>query len=186
MYLLASEMNELETRRLKSDAGFTPARPEETSLQINQIILASHGTNGARAAETAAIDLAAENGASLHQLFVVPDFWKGMMGDDWLNNAVTQIRFGNYVENQLAKEAAVEIDRVAEMAAEKSIPYSCEIQLGKPADCLIEECNKGNFDIAIIGSPRPKGTPGYRSRMVLEKLARGLDRQFIIIPHPDR
>jgi hypothetical protein len=26
----------------------------------------------------------------------------------------------------------------------------------------------------VIGPPRPKGTPGYRSRMDLEKLARGL------------
>jgi hypothetical protein len=25
---------------------------------------------------------------------VVPDLWKGMLGDDWLNNAVTQARFG--------------------------------------------------------------------------------------------
>jgi hypothetical protein len=39
-----------------------------------------------------------------------------MMGDDWLNNAVTRIRFGDYVENQLAGDAAGEIDRLAKAA----------------------------------------------------------------------
>jgi hypothetical protein len=57
------------------------------------ILLASHGTAGARAAEAAALDRCA-GGATLHQLVVVPDLWKGMLGDDWLNNAVTQARFG--------------------------------------------------------------------------------------------
>jgi hypothetical protein len=50
------------------------------------ILLASHGTPGARAAEAAAFDLCAQEGR-VHHLVVVPDFWKGMLGDDWLNNA---------------------------------------------------------------------------------------------------
>jgi nucleotide-binding universal stress UspA family protein len=153
-------------------------------MKISQILLASHGTPGARAAETAALDLAAENGASVHHLLVVPDFWKGMMGDDWLNNAVTQARFGDYVENQLAAEAATEIDRVEKMAQEKSITYSCDYKLGKPAETLLEECAAGDFDVVVIGSPRPKGTPGYRSRMILEKLVRELSVRLFIIPHP--
>ena len=95
-------------------------------MHIGKIILASHGTAGARAAEDVALALCAENGATLLHLlvvpdfwkdiFVVPDFWKGMMGDDWLNNAVTRIRFGDYVENQLAGDAAGEIDRLAKAA----------------------------------------------------------------------
>jgi len=125
-------------------------------MKVSKILLASHGTPGARVAESAALELAEENNASIHQLFVVPDFWKGMMGDDWLNNAVTQIRFGDYVENQLAKEAAEEIDRVAKMAQDKSITYSWEIKLGKPTETLIEECSAGNFDVVIMGAPRPK------------------------------
>lgn len=50
------------------------------------ILLASHGTPGARAAERAAFDLCAADGRLCH-LVIVPDFWKGMLGDDWLNNA---------------------------------------------------------------------------------------------------
>ncbi len=153
-------------------------------MGIKKLILASHGTTGARAAEDVALELCQENGASLHQLLVVPDFWKGMMGDDWLNNAVTRIRFGDYVENQLAGDAAGEIDRLAKAAESLGISYSHDIQLGKPAECLAEACAAGDFDLAVIGSPRPKGSPGYRSRVTLEALVRSLNARLMIIPHP--
>ncbi len=153
-------------------------------MGIKKLILASHGTTGARAAEDVALELCQENGASLHQLLVVPDFWKGMMGDDWLNNAVTRIRFGDYVENQLAGDAAGEIDRLAKAAESLGISYSHDIQLGKPAECLAEACAAGDFDLAVIGSPRPKGSPGYRSRVTLESLVRSLNARLMIISHP--
>jgi nucleotide-binding universal stress UspA family protein len=107
-----------------------------------------------------------------------------MMGDDWLNNAVTRIRFGDYVENQLAGDAAGEIDRLAKAAESLGISYSHDIQLGKPAECLAEACAAGDFDLAVIGSPRPKGSPGYRSRVTLESLVRSLNARLMIIPHP--
>ena len=165
-------------------------------MHIGKIILASHGTAGARAAEDVALALCAENGATLLHLlvvpdfwkdiFVVPDFWKGMMGDDWLNNAVTRIRFGDYVENQLAGDAAGKIDRLAKAAALLGVTYSHDIRLGRPADCLAEACAAGAFDLAVIGSPRPKGTPGYRSRMTLASLVRSLNVRLMIIPPPEQ
>ena len=155
-------------------------------MKIKKIILASHATPGARAAEDAAFDLCAETGASLYHLLVVPDFWKGMMGDDWLNNAVTQIRFGNYVENQLVQETADEIERLSKRAKKKGIAYSDDVRLGKPAACLIDACKGGAFDLCVIGSPRPKGAEGYRSRMKPEELARALTVRLLIVPHPDR
>ncbi len=155
-------------------------------MKTDSLIVASHGTPGALAAEEAAIALCVESGASLHHLFVVPDFWKGMMGDDWLNNAVTRIRFGDYVENQLAREAAEEIQRLSELAEQAGIACSSELHLGKPAACLFAACEKGGFDLAVIGSPRPKGAPGYRSRMDLEYLVRSLTARLLTVPHPDR
>ncbi len=154
-------------------------------MQLKKIILASHGTPGAVAAEIAALDLAQESGAALHHLLVVPDFWKGMMGDDWLNNAVTQVRFGKYVENQLAAETAVEITRVEEQAKSRGIAYSHKITLGKPELCLIEDCDGGDFDLAVIGAPRPKGSAGYSSRMKLDPLLRVLKTRLLVIPHPE-
>jgi len=155
-------------------------------MNVNKVLLASHGTPGARAAEQAAIDLCRESNASLHHLLVVPDFWKGMMGDDWLNNAVTQIRFGDYVENQLTQDAANEIERIEKICKQADIPYSSAVRLGKPAVCLIDACVKKNYDIVVIGSPRPQGSPGYRSRMDLELLTRSLTIPLLTAPHPQR
>jgi len=47
-------------------------------LKPKRILLASHGTEGARAAEKMAFSLCQKQTA-LHHLVVVPDFWKGMM-----------------------------------------------------------------------------------------------------------
>jgi nucleotide-binding universal stress UspA family protein len=155
-------------------------------MKLKKLILASHSTPGAKTAEDEAFRLCKENGAAMHHLLVVPDFWKGMMGDDWLNNAGTQIIYGNYLENQLVQEVAAEIERLSERAKKNGIAYTDEVHLGKPAPCLIDACEKGNFDLAVIGSPRPKGAEGYRSRMDLELLARSLKTRLLIVPHPDR
>ncbi len=53
-------------------------------MTTNNILLASHGTEGAIAAEKMALSLC-EKGARLHHLLVVPTLWEGMTGDDWLN-----------------------------------------------------------------------------------------------------
>jgi len=155
-------------------------------MAFKNIILASHGTPGARAAEDAALDLAAKNHARLHHLYVVPDFWKGMMGDDWLNNAVSRIRFGDYVESQLVNEAADEIERLTKAAEARSIAITSDVRLGKPAECLIAAAKDGAFDIAVIGQPRPKGAEGYRSRMALDPLVKALTIPLLIQPHPAR
>lgn len=155
-------------------------------MKVKKILLASHGTVGARSAEQFALDLCFENNASLHQLLVVPDFWKGMMGDDWLNNAVTQSRFGDYVESQLARETAEELERLAQTCEQAGVSYSNTVRLGKPGACLMNLVDQENFDLVIIGSPRPRGVSGYRSRMDLELLARSLTIPLMVVPYPQQ
>ena len=152
-------------------------------MNIKKVILASHGTPGAKIAEQMAIEFCLQYSATLHQLLVVPDFWKGMMGDDWLNNAITQSRFGDYVESELARDAAFELDRMAEKCKQSGIVYSSDVHLGKPAQCLITACEKDSYDLAVIGSPRPKGVAGLRSRMDPELLARSLTIALLTAPY---
>ena len=123
-------------------------------------------------------------GALLSQLVVVPDFWKGMMGDDWLYNASTRDTFGRHVERQLESEIEVEIARVRGRAAEIGLRYERRVVLGKPAECLLESAAMLKPDLVIIGSPRPAGARGFRSRMRLEPLVRDLAVPLLIVPHP--
>jgi nucleotide-binding universal stress UspA family protein len=151
---------------------------------IKHILLASHGTPGACAAEVAAFELCNPD-TTLHQLIVVPDFWKGMLGDDWLNNAITQIRFGKYVEGQLEQEIGENVQRVSAMAKAQKITYDYEIMQGTPAECLLKAVDCSNFDLVVMGSPRPKNELGLKSRMHCETLLRALSIPLLIIPYPN-
>jgi nucleotide-binding universal stress UspA family protein len=157
----------------------TPA----TAIKPHSILLASHGSDGARVAEDTALALLGDAGKLFH-LVVVPDLWKGMMGDDWLNNAVTQARFGKYVEDQLAREIGEEVARLASSAEQRNITYVHDVRLGKPAECLAEAERAGTYDLVVIGTPRPRGAPGLRSRMTPEILVRSLKTPLLVVPHP--
>jgi nucleotide-binding universal stress UspA family protein len=123
-------------------------------------------------------------GAQLSQLVVVPDFWKGMMGDDWLNNASTRDAYGRHVERQLEREIEEEVARVRALAKERALRYERRVVLGKPAECLLEAAAMLKPDLVVIGSPRPAGVRGLRSRMQLETLVRALAAPLLIAPHP--
>mgnify|MGYP001597795579 CR=1 FL=1 len=122
----------------------------------------------------------------MHQLTVVPDFWKGMLGDDWLNNAAVHVRFGRYVESQLEREIAEHIAQTEAEAERRGLGYSCEVRLGKPAECLVAVAGAGKYDLVVVGSPRPIGTPGYRSRLAVETLIKALKVPLVVVPHPGR
>jgi len=130
-----------------------------------------------------ALTLAAP-GARLSQLVVVPDFWKGMMGDDWLNNATTRDAYGKHVERQLEREIEEEVARVRSEAHERGLRYERRVVLGKPAECLLEAAVMLKPDLVVIGSPRPAGVRGLRSRMQLETLVRALAVPLLIAPRP--
>lgn len=147
------------------------------------ILLASHGSEGARAAERAALALA--QGGAVHQLVVVPDLWQGMTGDDWLNNGVTRDRFTDYLENTLEAEVMANVRQTRDMMQDAGVEYSFEIRTGKPEQVLLDAANAGGYDLVMMGSPRPKGKGGLRSRMKLEPLANGLSVALMIVPYPD-
>ncbi len=152
--------------------------------EIKNILLASHGTDGAVVAEEMALSLSGDE-TTIHQLVVVPSLWKGMTGDDWLNNGSTRNRFRDYLESQLEQEVTENLKRVAAQAEERGINYTHEVIVGEPQDELIKCSKKHSFDIVIMGSPRPKGMSGIRSRMKLEPLAQSLTIPLMIMPYPD-
>ncbi|MFV1996738.1 MAG: universal stress protein [Acidiferrobacterales bacterium] len=150
----------------------------------NNILLASHGTEGAQAAEQEAIKLC-KKGGHLHHLIVVPKaLWQGMTGDDWLNNGSTRNTFRRYLEEQLTQEVEEHKSRVSEAATTNNLNYTAEVIVGEPEKELIKVSRKEAYDIVIMGSSRPKGKTGLRSRM-LTKSIRELSVPLLIVPYPD-
>jgi len=152
-------------------------------LKTDRILLASHGTPGARAAELAALALAAP-AATIFHLVVVPDLWKGMLGDDWLNNASTRAAYGRHVESQLTREIEEHRAGLEREIRAGGRRYELKVVLGEPSVVLLEYAAALRPDCVVIGAPRPKGAPGLRSRMRVERLAGALDAPLLVVPHP--
>lgn len=143
-------------------------------LNSKTLLLAHHGTAGALLAEKLALDIAVPGETLIVHLLVVPDFWAGMQGDDWLNNASTRDTFGSYVEGLLEADVREQLRALEGRCTERGFAYKAVMRQGDPAECLLEAATQEGASMAVIGPPRLKGMPGYRSRMDLEKLARGL------------
>ena len=148
-------------------------------LKIKTLILGHHGTPGAASAEQLAFELA-EPGTRIVHLLVVPDFWAGMQGDDWLNNASTRDAFAEHVEKMLEREAADQVRALGERCAERGLDYVSVVRFGDPAECMIQVARETGAELAVLGPRRKKGEAGYRSRMDLEKLTADLGIPFVV------
>ncbi|WP_310451719.1 universal stress protein [Sulfuritalea sp.] len=149
-----------------------------------KLLLCHHGSSGARAAETLAHEHAVPGTTTLVHCLVVPEFWAGMQGDDWLNNASTRDAFGSYVEGMLESDAKRELAAVESGCKERGLAYESVMRFGNPAETVLAVAAEVGADLVVIGSPRRKGEQGLNSRMELEKLVRGLACPLLIAAHP--
>jgi len=153
-------------------------------MAVNKVLLASHGTEGAMAAEQMAFKMCGR-GAHLHHLIVVPGFWKGTTGDDWLTNGSTRDTFRRYLEAELGREVDENFVRVGAAAVERELDYTNDMVVGEPDECLLDSSRQQDYDLIILGSPRPKGKSGLRSRMITDALTHKLTTPLLIVPYPD-
>lgn len=149
--------------------------------EFAHLLIASHGTAGAQLAENSALTLCRSRGKLSH-LIVVPDFWRGMMGDDWLNNASTRDAYGRHIETELQREIDSHVQRLRAKALERGLRYEFHVMLGKPTECLLEHSLKLAPDLVVIGARRPKGVGGLRSRIHPERLSGSLATPLLIVP----
>jgi nucleotide-binding universal stress UspA family protein len=160
-----------------------PERERYSPLRANSILLASHDTEGSRAAERVALDSVVEGGR-LHHLVIVPKFWQSITGDGWRINASTEHAFCDYLEAQIEREIMEHLVRVNREAQSRRVQYSAGSKHGDLESCLIATAEESDFDLVVIGAHRPKGHHGLRSRIDFDKLARGLRVPLVVVPHP--
>lgn len=151
----------------------------------NPVLLASHGSEGAMAAEQIAINMCSRQDAGLHHLVVVPTLWKDMTGDDWLNNGSTRNTFRRYLETTLGNEIDEHIARVKKLADDNDLTYTNEIVVGEPDECLLKVTKEKDYELVVVGSPRPKGKSGLRSQMMTKPVTRTLKTPILMVPYPN-
>lgn len=153
-------------------------------MSAGRILLASHGTAGARAADRAALEFCREPGAALFHLTVVPDLWLGMMGDDWLNNAATRDTYCKHIESQLSQDIDAHRESLEPQLAARGASYHHAVAVGSPTECLLQHAATVKPDLIVLGSRRPRGTPGLRSRIKVERLLDRLPASLLVVPYP--
>ena len=154
---------------------------------FNHILLASHGTTGAIAAENMAVKVCAQAGTIDH-LIVAPEFWQHMTGDDWLNNGATRDQFRAYLQTELGQEVDQQCDRLSQKVASHALNYNRVILFGKPDEALLHYLKKQTYDLLVIGSPRPSNIPGLsrlRSTMLTKKMMHVMHTAVLIVPYPE-
>ncbi|HBV21783.1 MAG TPA: universal stress protein [Nitrosomonas sp.] len=153
---------------------------------FERILLASHGTQGAIAAENMAVQICARQ-ATIDHLIVVPEFWQGMTGDDWLNNGVTRDQFREYLQSELGREVDQQCDRLNQKITAHGLTCNSIILFGKPDEALLHRTKAYAYDLLVMGSPRPGGMPGLRglrSGMLTKKLTQAIPTTLLIVPYP--
>jgi len=153
---------------------------------FRHILLASHGTNGAIAAENMAIQVCAPQGRVDH-LIVVPEFWQNMTGDDWLNSGTARDQFRDYLQTGLGQEIDQQCERIQKKITDHTRVYERIILFGNPEKALLHQANHTAYDLIVMGSPRKKGMRekfSLRSTMFTQKLAQELQTALLIAPHP--
>ena len=149
----------------------------------HKYLLASHGSTGGIAAEQAAIHIC-QLGDEIDHLYVIPDWWKGMTGDDWLNNGVSRNRFRNYLSEQLWQESQRVIKRIQEQCKRNSVRYNSLIQIGRSDQIFQQAAESKDYTKLIIGEHRPKYSDGLYDRMLTSAIRKQFATRLEVIPHP--
>lgn len=127
-----------------------------------------------------AFDAATPGVTTIIHCLIVPEFWAGMQGDDWLNNARTRDAFGDYLEKLLENEAKDALSEVESLCRAQGIAYRSATRLGEPTAEALAVAIEVGADLCVIGPPRHKGEAGLRSRMNLDRLVRHLPCPLLI------
>lgn len=133
-----------------------------------RILLASHGSQGALAAEQHALAVSTA-GDYLDHLYVIPAWWGGMTGDDWLNNAVSRDRFCNYLSTELQHECELTLQRVKHQCEEIAVSYQPILRVGDSDKELNKQVHINHYDQVFIGCRRAKHIKGLQDVMLSKK-----------------
>ncbi|WP_018125617.1 universal stress protein [Desulfovibrio oxyclinae] len=147
---------------------------------FKKILLATHGTPGARKAEALAADWAKRTGAELLVLSVANEAWKDMTCDDWLNTSTTRNTFGGYVEGQISAEVDRLHTRIREDMQDISPKFACVV--GKPFEAIAEVAAETEADVLIIGARQKKQAPGFKDRVTAKDLHPLLPCPLVVAP----
>ncbi|BDQ37165.1 hypothetical protein SYK_15250 [Pseudodesulfovibrio nedwellii] len=147
---------------------------------MKHILLATHGTPGARKAEKLARQWADQYGAKVTVLSIINEAWGDMTCDDWLNTSTTRNVFGSYVASEIAKEIDTVWDRLRTDFDGVELDFLSKG--GKLDNVLAEAAVKIEADVAIMGAWQKEQAPGFRDRFENKRLHPQMPCPLVVAP----
>ncbi len=147
---------------------------------MKHILLATHGTPGARKAEVLARQWAEMYDAKVTVLSIINEAWGDMTCDDWLNTSTTRNNFASYVSSEIANEIQAVWDRLREDFAGVDIEFLSKS--GKLDNALAEAAEKIDADVAIMGAWQKVQAPGFRDRFENKRLHPQMPCPLVVAP----
>ena len=137
---------------------------------FNKILVATHGTEGAKKAELYACKLARVFGAELHVLYVIHSGWSSLVGMEWLHSSNTRMDFFRYAESQFNLRAKEVLEAFTDIATDIKITTS--VKVGEPTEIILEEARVHHSDLIVIGCASRVRSEEYKARISMKKLLR--------------
>lgn len=137
---------------------------------FKRILIATHGTEGAKKAESYAIELAEALGADLHGLYVIHKGWGSMVGIEWLHSSEKRMEFYRYAESELYRMADAALTGFVQRAEAHGLNVKSSVRVGDPGDVIAEEAGALGTDLVIIGSNNSVRSEEYKARISLKRL----------------
>ncbi|MEN8188690.1 MAG: universal stress protein [Thermodesulfobacteriota bacterium] len=154
---------------------------------FNHILLCTHGTDGAKKAESLVFDQLARQGqVKVTVLTVLDEDWRLMTGDDWLNSSKTHTVFLDHVEEQVSEEISEEWQRIKKSFAIGDVTFVQ--RTGEIAETITATAKQLGCDLIVIGPYRKTKLltlhmeKGLRARMKNEVLHPLLPCPLLIAP----
>jgi nucleotide-binding universal stress UspA family protein len=149
---------------------------------FTNVLVASHGTQGAQAAEDLALKIAIRFESVLNLVTVINENWQHMTGDDWLNTSACRNQFRRHVESEVNGEADEVIGRVRSRASESGIQFRHVKTVGIPVVEILNVADTISADLIVVGARQIKQDLGFKSRLPWEKFIESSRIPVIIAP----
>lgn len=114
----------------------------------DRILLSTDGTVASEQAESHATALAAAHDATLHALYVVDeDVVTAYSGDEFVNEAEGP-------EHGLEEHGEETLSRVERDAAAAGVEFVDAMEIGKPAETVVDYADDTDVDLVVLGTKR--------------------------------
>ncbi len=123
---------------------------------FHNILLCTHGTDGAQRAEQFIFkQMAADPELKVTLLTVLDEDWRLMTGDDWLNSSKTQTTFLDHVEEEASSEIAEEWQRIKKQYPQAEQATFLQ-RTGGIAETITGVAQELGCDLIVIGPTKEK------------------------------